>query len=143
MENLTMGIERKSKQKIVRKSIQRLLFAEAKKEIGDVVSYKYLSDLSKEEKYTLLYQHILFIHPKVAVICSPFTESDYQTRAFITDLIFKLRKEKIAVLILSSTYMKNTNLADEIIEIHHKKIYSVYKQRDSEDYVASAADYQE
>lgn len=48
MENLTMGIERKSKQKIVRKSIQRLLFAEAKKEIGDVVSYKYLSDLSKE-----------------------------------------------------------------------------------------------
>ena len=77
------------------------------------------------------------------MICSPFTESDYQTRAFITDLIFKLRKEKIAVLILSSTYMKNTNLADEIIEIHHKKIYSVYKQRDSEDYVASAADYQE
>lgn len=137
MENLTMGIERKSKQKIVRKNIQKLLYMEARKELGDVVFRKYLSELTKEELYKLLYQHIIFIHPKLAVICSPFVESDYQTRAFITDLIYKLRKNKITLLILSSTYMKKTNLADEIIEIHHKRVYSIYTQRNSDDYVIS------
>ena len=138
MENLTIGIEKKSGHMIVKKNIRKLLYTEAYKELGDIVSRKYLSELSKEERYRLLYQHILFIHPKLVVICSPFVESDYQTRAFITDLIYQLRKNKITLLILSSSYMKKTNLADVIIEIHHKKIYSVYTQGDSEDYVTSS-----
>lgn len=132
MENLTQGIEKKSGQKFVRKNIQKLLFTEAKKELGDVVACKYLAELSKEEKYHLLYQHVIFIHPKLAVICSPFVESDYQSRAFITDLIFQLRKNNITLLILSSTYMRETHLADVIIEIHHKKIYSIYMQSDTD-----------
>lgn len=126
MENLTFGIEKKSKQYIVRKSIQRLLYTEAKKELGEVVDCCYLSELTKEERYRMLYSHIIFIHPLLAVICSPFIESDYHTRTFITELLYQLRAKGISLLILSANYSSKKYLADVIIEIHHKRIYSIY-----------------
>lgn len=126
MENLTLGIEKKSKQYIIRKNIQKLLYTEAKKELGEVVDCCYLSELTKEKRYRMLYNHIIFVHPLLAVICSPFVESDYHTRTFITDLLCQLRDKGISLLILSANYSNKKYLADVIIEIHHKRIYATY-----------------
>lgn len=123
MENLTIGIEKKSHHQIVRKSVKKLLYSEAKKELGNIVSCKYISELTKEEKYELLYSRILFLHPQLVIICNPFIESDYQTRAFISDLLYRLRKAGITLLILSAGSLKKMKLADKIIEIHNKIIW--------------------
>lgn len=89
-----------------------------------------LEQLTKMEKYDLVYHRIQFQNPGVLFCIQPFKGADVGLRKHIWDLLEGLMRQGMAVVILAVNLADALSLASRLIRIHKDGPDEVYEQRD-------------
>lgn len=123
LENLTFLLEQKSiKNLLSRKEIKDL--KKRYKDLGNKeIEENDISSLSKKSLYGLLYAKVYEFNPKVVFIMQPFSNADMYLRARIIQLLIKLKKKGIAVIILAVSISDTLSVSDRLITIRNNRTF--------------------
>jgi len=125
IDNLSLWLENKLEKSTlinIRKSIQR----EFREQLGDELFSLNLKNLNKKSLYSLLYNKIYLLKPKVVFIRSPFQNEDLYLRKHIYKLIHKLKERGIAIVIFTVFLSDTLNVANEVYYIEEQRIKKIY-----------------
>lgn len=86
--------------------------------------------LTKIEKYDLVYHRIQLQNPAVLFCIQPFKGADVGLRKHIWDLLEKLMRQGIAVVIMAVNLADALSLARHLIRVHKSAPDEIYEQRD-------------
>lgn len=106
----------------VKKSVR----AELREQLGEDVFDKKIDELTKQEKYDLVYTRILLQNPKVVVCVQPFKNAEVSIRSHIWELIERFQKRGIAVVILALNLADSLALADRLVRIKDGREEEIY-----------------
>ena len=85
-----------------------------------------VEELSRSQKYDLIYTRVLLQRPKAVVCVQPFMHADMEHRLHIWTLIDELLKKGVAVIILAVNLADGLALADRLVRIRHGRIAEEY-----------------
>ena len=106
----------------VKKSVRR----EFEEQLGSEVFGQRIEDLTKKQKYDLVYTRILLQNPKVVVCVQPFKNAEVSLRSHIWELIERFLKKGIAVVILALNLADSLALADRLVRIRGGRADEIY-----------------
>jgi ribose transport system ATP-binding protein len=86
--------------------------------------------LTKTEKYDLVYHRILLQNPAAVFCIQPFKGADLELRKHIWGLLEALMERGVAVIILAVNLADALSLASRLIRIHRSAPVEVYEQHD-------------
>lgn len=89
-----------------------------------------VEQLTKTQKYDLVYRRILLQNPRVAFCIQPFKGADKELRMHIWDLMRGLLEHGIAVVILAVNLADSLSLADRLVRIRPDGADEVYERKD-------------
>lgn len=89
-----------------------------------------VEELSRSQKYDLIYTRVLLQRPKAVVCVQPFMHADMEHRLHIWTLIDELLKKGVAVIILAVNLADGLALADRLVRIRHGRIAEEYARAD-------------
>ena len=110
--------------------IRRSIREEQKDLLGEDVFDTPVWDLTRHQKYDLVYTRILMQRPKVVLCVQPFKNAEVSMRSHIWELIERFLKKNIAVVILAVNLADSLALADRLIRIRNGQIQEIYDQKD-------------
>ena len=110
----------------IRRSIQE----EQKDLLGEDVFDTPVWNLTRQQKYDLVYTRILMQHPQVVLCVQPFKNAEVSVRSHIWELMERFLKKNIAVVILAVNLADSLALADRLIRIRNGQIQEIYDQKD-------------
>ena len=110
----------------IRRSIQE----EQKDLLGEDVFDTPVWNLTRQQKYDLVYTRILMQHPQVVLCVQPFKNAEVSVRSHIWELMERFLKKNIAVVILAVNLADSLALADRQIRIRNGQIQEIYDQKD-------------
>lgn len=85
-----------------------------------------ISQLTEQEKYDLVYTRLLLQMPDIVFCVFPFKDSDGETRMHICELIERLLKRKIAVVILAVNLADSLAIADRVLQVEDGQVVREY-----------------
>ena len=110
----------------IRRSIQE----EQKDLLGEDVFDTPVWNLTRQQKYDLVYTRILMQHPQVVLCVQPFKNAEVSVRSHIWELMERFLKKNIAVVILAVNLADSLALADRLIRIRNGQIQEIYDHKD-------------
>lgn len=110
----------------IRQSIRR----EYASVLGTDVFDKRVDELSVREKYDLVFTRLLLQRPQVVFCIHPFKKAEVPIRSHIWELIDRLLKKDIAVVILAVNLADSLALANRLIRLRQGTIQEVYCRED-------------
>ena len=132
MENLCIGIGRKTERFLISKNIEKNIYKEYKPLLGDAIDAKNLYELSTNDLYNLIYYRILLINPAVVIIVHPLIESNRDTKNHILNLIRMLKAHGMSIVLTMSGIESYLEVVDRVIITHKRKVVREYLQREFE-----------
>ena len=97
----------------IRRSIQE----EQKDLLGEDVFDTPVWNLTRQQKYDLVYTRILMQHPQVVLCVQPFKNAEVSVRSHIWELMERFLKKNIAVVILAVNLADSLALADRPLHL--------------------------
>ncbi|HIV52225.1 MAG TPA: hypothetical protein H9748_01895 [Candidatus Mediterraneibacter norwichensis] len=126
LENLCFPLAEKIPCFWQRPKFQRSVLREYRDEIGPVIEAGNLYDLTQKELYTLVYYRYLISKPDVVVCVQPLSDLDMYLRIYVGELMGRLHKSGIAVLMLNTELYDSLYIADRLIQVKHGRIIGEY-----------------
>ncbi|SNS28378.1 monosaccharide ABC transporter ATP-binding protein, CUT2 family [Anaerovirgula multivorans] len=130
LENLTFLIDRKLNKSIINRKILRNIKEEYRSFVGDNVDVRNLRGMDATSLYELVYFKIHIFSPKVVFIMQPFSDADMYLRGRIIELINKLKKKGIAVIILAVNISDTLTVSDRLLVMENGKLLRNYDKKD-------------
>lgn len=100
------------------------------KRVGEDVFDMPPGQLSKRQRYDLVYQRILLQRPKVVFCVQPFNGADVGMRMHIWELLKELMNSGIALVILAVNLADTLTLATRLVRVEQGRACETYEQRD-------------
>lgn len=122
MENLCFLIDKKIEKIFIGKKYYKSIKTEFEEELGTDINTNKIDKLSISSLYNIIYYRILIYKPKIAFIVSPFHGADMYLRIHIAKLIIRLKKEGIAVVLLTNQITDVLSVSDRFEWIENQKI---------------------
>lgn len=110
--------------------IRRSIREEQKDLLGEDVFDTPVRDLTRQQKYDLVYTRILLQHPQVVLCVQPFKNAEVTMRSHIWELMERFLQKNIAVVILAVNLADSLALADRLIRTRNGQIQEIYAQKD-------------
>ncbi len=98
--------------------------------LGRDVFDKPIASLTEKEKYDLVYTRVLLQRPEVVFCVFPFKNTDGNTRMHICEMMERLLKRGIAVVILAVNLADSLALADRVLQIQDGREIRQYLPED-------------
>lgn len=130
MDNLCFTMDHRVKRVWTDEGVRRSIAQEYEKILGKDVFSKRIDELSRKEKYDLIYTRILLQNPKVVFCVQPFKDAEVAIRSHIWELMERFQKKGIAVVILAINLADSLALADRLVRIKHGKVQEVYDKKE-------------
>ena len=118
MENLCFTMEFVSGNPIKRRRMRDRIRREQEELFGKAVVLKAAGELTKREKYALVYHRILLQRPKFVFCIQPFKNAGLAQRERIWELQRMLLQNGIALIIPTISMADSLSIADRIIRLH-------------------------
>lgn len=103
---------------------------ECAEQLGQEVFDMPVEQLSRRQRYELVYTRILLQHPKVAVCIQPFMHADMEHRMHIWTLMERLMDKGVAVVILAVNLADSLAFADRLIRIGEGQVVAQYRREE-------------
>ncbi len=110
--------------------IRRSIREEQKDLLGEDVFDTPVRDLTRQQKYDLVYTRVLLQHPQVVLCVQPFKNAEVSVRSHIWELMERFLKKNIAVVILAVNLADSLALADRLVRIRDGRIQEIFAQKD-------------
>ena len=89
-----------------------------------------VNELTARQKYDLVFTRLLLQRPKVVFCIHPFKKAEVSIRSHIWELIDRLLKRDIAVVILAVNLADSLTLADRLVRLRRGSVQEVYRRGD-------------
>lgn len=133
LENLTFLIDRKLNKSIISQRILNSIKEEYRALVGNAIDAKDLRGFNIRSLYELVYFRTHLFSPKVVFIMQPFSDADMYLRGRIIELINKLKRKGIAVIILAVSISDTLSVSDRLLIMENGKLLGNYKENISKD----------
>ena len=130
MDNLCFSMDHRFRKIWVSRGIRKSIMQEYEKLLGEEVFEKKISDLTRKEKYDLIYTRILLQKPGVVFCVQPFKGAEVDIRSHIWELLERFQNKGIAVVILAVNLADSLALADRLVRVKHGKVQEVYDKKE-------------
>lgn len=130
LENLCIMADRKVSSVFLQKNIRKSVRKEYGEVFGDNLDETDMRNVSKEDKYTLVYYRYYMLRPKVVFCIRPFSGADMYLRRHILELIQKLKQRGIAVVILTASLADSYFVADRLLMLERGKLTGEFHKED-------------
>ena len=130
MDNLCFSMDHRIKKIWISKGIRKSIIDEYSSLLGEDVFYKKVSELTRKQKYDLIYTRILLQNPKVVFCVQPFKSAEVSIRSHIWELMERFLDKGISVVILAVNLADSLALADRLIRVKHGKVQEVYDKKE-------------
>ncbi len=128
LENLCFALAEKVPFFWQKSKFQKSVQKEYEAELGPVINARNLYGLSKKELYTLVYYRYLISKPDVVVCVQPFSDLDMYLRGYVGELMGRLHRSGIAVLVLNTELYDTLYIADRLVQVEHGRVIGEYKR---------------
>lgn len=132
LENLCFLLAEKVPLFWQRRKLQQSVYKEFWAELGPVMKAPSLYGLSKQQLYTLVYYRFLLAKPDLLVCVQPLSNLDIHLRSHILELLSRLQRNGIAVLVLNTELYDTIYIADRLIRVEQGKIVEQYTREQFE-----------
>ncbi len=126
MGNLTFLMDYKLDKSIINKKILKNIRIEYRKMAGKDIDEVEIRNLDRRALYNLVYFRILLFNPRVVFIMQPFSNSDMYLRGRIIELINKLKKNGIGVIVLAVSISDTLTVSDRLFIMEDGRISRKY-----------------
>ena len=130
LDNLCMTVDHRVpevwRSRRTRMGIQK----EWERTVGDALFAVHPAQLSKPQKYDLVYQRILLQRPRVVFCVQPFKGADVNLRMHIWELLRRVMASGAALVILAVNLADTFTLATRLVQVENGKAVRVYEQSD-------------
>ena len=130
MDNLCLNMDHRFPHIWTSPGLRRSIRTEYAPMLGAEVFDKSIDELTDREKYELVFARLLLQRPKVVFLIRPFKKAGVSIRSHIWELIDRLRKRDIAVVILAVNLADSLALADRLIRLRQGTVHEVYRRED-------------
>lgn len=130
MDNLCFSMDHRFKRIWTSSGIRKSIMQEYADVLGTDVFKKRIGELTRKEKYDLIYTRILLQNPRIVFCVQPFKGAEVDIRSHIWELLERFHKKGIAVVILAVNLADSLALADRLIRIKHGKVQEVYDKKE-------------
>lgn len=120
LDNLCIGLNLRLNTPFRSKRILKAIKKNAQMTVGNLVNAKSIEFLTKEERIHLLYERLCLLHPKLVVFNCPFSENDLAIKQYIAQIINRLKKKGMAVIIMTLENCDYLNVCDNMIVMNPK-----------------------
>ncbi|SES99974.1 ribose transport system ATP-binding protein [Natronincola peptidivorans] len=128
IENLTFLMDRKLNKSIINKKIIKHIKEEYRALVGKDVDAKDIRGLDAKSLYELVYFRVHIFSPKVVFIMQPFSDADMYLRGRIIELINKLKKKGVAIIILAVNISDTLTVSDRLLVMEDGKFLKNYNK---------------
>lgn len=130
MDNLCLNMDHRFPRIWLSPGMRRSIRVEYAPMLGPEVFDKSIDELTDREKYDLVFARLLLQRPKVVFLIHPFKKAGVPIRSHIWELIDRLLKQGIAVVILAVNLADSLALADRLIRLRQGRVHEVYRRED-------------
>lgn len=133
MENLCFALAEKVPLFWQRSMLRRSVEREYREELGAVMKAPNLYGLSHRELYTLAYYRHLIAKPDLLVCVQPLAAMDTHLRSHILELLLRLQRSGIAVLVLNTELYDTLYIADRLVRVEKGTVTEEFDREHFED----------
>lgn len=130
MDNLCFAMDHLVPSVWRRRGTREGIRRECAEQLGQEVFDMPVEQLSRKQRYELVYTRILLQHPKVAVCIQPFMHADVEHRMHIWTLMERLMDKDVAVVILAVNLADSLAFADRLIRIGEGQVVAQYRREE-------------
>lgn len=130
MENLCILSDRKIKNVFLQQKIRSSVRREYWDVFGSDLDIKDMRLASKESKYKLVYHRYLMLNPKVVFCIQPYSGADVPVRTCIHELIRRLKRRGIAVVIVTAGLTDAHFVSDRILMLEKGSMVYEFKREE-------------
>lgn len=130
MDNLCFMMDHRLKKIWLNINARQGIWAEYEPWLGEGMAQKTVDQLTRTEKYDLIYARVLLQRPRVVFCVQPFMQADVAERMHICKLLEKLLKKGIAVVILAVNLADTLALGDRLVTIHNGRIFQTWTRKE-------------
>lgn len=130
MDNLCFNMDHSFPNIWASRGMRRSIREEYSPLLGAEVFDMRVDDLTDRQKYDLVFTRLLLQRPKVVFCIHPFKKAGVAIRSHIWELIDRLLKKDIAVVILALNLADSLALADRLIRLRLGRIQETYRRED-------------
>jgi ABC-type sugar transport system, ATPase component len=123
IDNMCVSSEHKASDFITKKTVEKSVRLEYFPLVGDDIFAPNLENLSIYSLYNLVYYRVHLQRPNVVFCVQPFAGADMYLRMHIINLIEKLKKQGIAIVILAVNVSDSLIVADRFIRIGKEPVF--------------------
>jgi ribose transport system ATP-binding protein len=115
IDNLCFLLDKKRNPVRISQRILKSVIQEYEPILGKDINETNIMNLKLQSLYNLIYYRIILSHPKIVVCLQPFAGADMYLRRHIIELINKMKKAGITVVILAVNIADSLIIADKLI----------------------------
>ena len=130
MDNLRFNMDHSFPNIWASRGMRRSIWEEYSPLLGAEAFDMRVDDLTDRQKYDLVFTRLLLQRPKVVFCIHPFKKAGVAIRSHIWELIDRLLKKDIAVVILALNLADSLALADRLIRLRLGRIQETYRRED-------------
>ncbi len=128
LDNLCMTVDHRLKEIWRSSRVRDGLRREWASRLDDAIFDLTPSQLSKRQRYDLVYQRILLQRPHAVFCVQPFSGLDVGMRMHIWELLRELMGQGMAVVILAVNLADTFTLADRLVRVEHGRACATYER---------------
>lgn len=125
LDNLCFTMDHRLPGVWLRRAVKRSVCQEFAGWLGRDVFDLQVDALTPLQKYDLIYARVLLQRPKVVFCVQPFMQSDVAQRMHIWQLLERLLKHGIAVVILAVNLADTLSLADRLVRVQDGRVVDI------------------
>ena len=126
IDNLCFTMDHRFKRIWMTRGVKKSIIKEYGSVLGEDVFHMKTDELSQMQKYDLVYTRILLQNPQIVFCVQPFKQAEVTIRSHIWELLERLLKKGIAVVILAVNLADSLALADRLVRIKHGTVIETY-----------------
>lgn len=130
MDNLCFNMDHRFPGVWLSKGIRRSIREEYAPILGADVFDKRIGELTSRQKYDLVFTRLLLQRPRVVFFIHPFKKAEVSIRSHLWELMERLLKKDIAVVILAVNLADSLALADRLVRLRQGAIHEIYRRED-------------
>lgn len=130
MDNLCFNMDHRFPRIWLSRGMRRSIREEYAPILGADVFEKRIDELTNRQKYDLVFTRLLLQRPKAAFFIHPFKKAEVSIRSHLWELMERLLKKDIAVVILAVNLADSLALADRLIRLRQGTVQEVYRRED-------------
>lgn len=130
MDNLCLNMDHRFPRIWASPGIRRSIREEYAPMLGDEVFDLQIDQLTSRQKCDLVFARLLLQRPRAVFLIHPFKKAEVSLRSHIWELIDRLLKAGVAVVLLVVNLADSLALADRLIRLRHGAVHEVYRRED-------------